>query len=80
LQTWDKKKRRSIPRDVEETLKKMASYTHMGEEIPSEQSNVWTEDTRVFMEDSVQQIWFYDPLTGIGQCDNEMTEGCESVK
>ena len=80
LQTWDKKKRRSIPRDVEETLKKMASYTHLGEEIPSEQSNVWTEETRVFMEDSVQQIWFYDPLTGIGQCDNEMTEGCESVK
>lgn len=78
LQKWKKSKKESIPPEVEQTLKRTATFSYTGEK--SEHNHVWIEKERVFMEDESQQIWLYDPTVGILLCDKEMTEQCGSVK
>ena len=81
LQKWEKTKKESIPSAVEQTLKRVASFSYTGESVETQAiNNVWIEGERIFTEDENQQIWVYDALVGIRLCDKEMTDYCESVK
>ena len=81
LQKWEKIQRVSIPKNLEQILKRVATFSYTGEKIDTERNKgVWIEGEDVFLEDENQQIWVYNPILGIHLCDKDMTKDCGAVK